>query len=89
MLYEIEFEYNTECFDELLVVAELILYPPVPGADSDWDAQGGYDIFSFSVFDAFTNERVYNYPDEEVLAAVDKYVRDLTVFQIMQDNEYF
>lgn len=89
MLYEIEFEYNTSSFDELLIVAELLLYPPIAGGESDWDAKGGYDIFSFSVFDAFTNERVYTYPDEEILAAVDSYVRDLTVFQIMQDNEYF
>ena len=87
MLHNIEFECSA--FDEdVIIEAELVVYPALEGAESDWDSRDGYDIFSFNVYDTFDGKLIHK-KDEDVLKEIDKYIRDVTITRIMKDNAYF
>ena len=86
MIHEISFEAIIDG-EDVIVEAELILFPALQNAESDWDSENGYDIFSFAVYDAY-NEQL-SVDDLSVVEAIDKYVREVSITKIMLDNESF
>lgn len=87
MLHEINFEAFIDD-TEVLVEAELILYPAIHSGDSDWDDIDGYDIFSFRVYFARTKKlAIVN--ENEVLRLIDNHIRNISITKIMLDNESF
>ena len=87
MLHTISFECSSFP-EDVIIEAELIFYPVLKGAESDWDSKNGYDIFSFNVYDSFDAE-LMGIDEQEVVKAIDNYIRDVTITRIIQDNEYF
>lgn len=86
MIHEISFEEVIDS-EDVIVEAELILFPALQNVESDWDSENGYDIFSFRVYSPFNEQLIID--EMSVVEAIDKYIREVSITKIMLDNESF
>lgn len=85
-----DFEYINP--EGKVVIVEVGYFYDIPdpyALDSDWDYKGGLTIDTVKVYSAFGKVEEMEIPEQEIAYQFKKYLRELELSYVAEDNEYF